>query len=113
MSDVTCPNCERLQARIRELEVSFAQTSQTSHQPPSQDQVWRKKPKSERQKGVRSPGGQEGHPGTTLKMSASPDEVIVLPVTGTCTCGQHWNEVEVQDLLARQVLDLCLDNEVG
>ncbi|SMB83232.1 transposase [Deinococcus hopiensis KR-140] len=39
-------------------------------------------------------------------MSASPDKVVVLPVTGTCACGQHWNEVEVQDLLARQVMDL-------
>ncbi|SMB82702.1 IS66 family transposase [Deinococcus hopiensis] len=103
---MTCPNCERLQARIRELEAQVAQTSETSHQPPSQDQVWRKKPKSERQKGVRSSGGQVGHPGTTLKMNPSPNEVVVLPVTGSCTCGQHWNEVEVHDLLARQVQDL-------
>jgi len=39
-------------------------------------------------------------------MSASPDKVVVLPVTGTCACGHHWNEVKVQDLLAQQVLDL-------
>ncbi|WP_139806758.1 IS66 family transposase zinc-finger binding domain-containing protein [Deinococcus hopiensis] len=39
-------------------------------------------------------------------MSPSPDEVVVLPLTGSCTCGQHWYEVEVRALLARQVQDL-------
>ncbi|SMB78068.1 IS66 family transposase [Deinococcus hopiensis] len=103
---MTCPNCERLQARIRELEAQVARTSETSHQPPSQDQAWKQKQKSERLSGIRSSGGQIGHPGTTLKMSPSPDEVVMLPVTGSCRCGQHWHEVEVHDLLARQVLDL-------
>ncbi len=39
-------------------------------------------------------------------MSPSPDEVVVLPLMGSCPCGQQWHEVDVHDLLARQVLDL-------
>jgi transposase len=39
-------------------------------------------------------------------MSAQPDTVIVLPVSGHCTCGQAWDDVPVQDRLARQVHDL-------
>lgn len=35
-----------------------------------------------------------------------PDEVVKLPLTGQCGCGQPWAEVEVTDLLARQVHDL-------
>jgi len=39
-------------------------------------------------------------------MSAQPDDVIVLPVIGQCECGQAWDDVPVQDRLARQVHDL-------
>ena len=90
--------------RLQELEARLGQDSQTSHQPPSQDQPW--KPKSERQKGGRPSGGQVGHRGKTLKIAEHPDEVVTLPVNGHCGCGQSWADVEVVDLLARQVHDL-------
>lgn len=90
--------------RLQELEARLAQDSQTSHQPPSQDQPW--KQRSERQKGVRSTGGQPGHRGKTLKMAEHPDEVVTLTVGGHCGCGQSWADVEVVDRLARQVHDL-------
>lgn len=58
--DVTCPDCARLQTRIRELEGQV--TQQRDFPPaPSQGQVWQKKPESERQKGARSSRGQAGH----------------------------------------------------
>lgn len=39
-------------------------------------------------------------------MVEHPDEVVVLPLTGTCACGHAWEEMPVADLLARQVMDL-------
>jgi len=89
---------------LRELKARLGLDSETSHQPPSQDKAW--KQHSERQKTGRSSGGQSGHPGKTLKMVDHPDKVVKLPLTGYCECGQSWGDVEVTDLLARQVHDL-------
>jgi transposase len=91
-------------AELREIKARLGLDSTTSHQPASQDKPW--KTKSERQKGIRPSGGQVGHPGKTLKMVEHPDEVVTLPLQGHCGCGQSWGEVEVTDLLARQVHDL-------
>ena len=114
---VACPNCGRLEARIRELEAlvetllgrlqdleaRLAQDSRTSSRPPSQDKPW--KPKSERQKTDRSSGAQRGHVGKTLKMAEHADEVVSVPLTGQCTCGQVWDSVNVHHHVARQIHD--------
>ncbi len=39
-------------------------------------------------------------------MSEHPDEIRTLPITGQCGCGQVWDAVAVDRLLARQVHDL-------
>jgi len=91
-------------AEVQDLKAHVQADSTTSSAPPSTDKPW--KPQSERVKTDRPSGGQAGHIGKTLEMSAQPDEVIVLPVTGHCACGQAWDEVPVQDRLARQVFDL-------
>ncbi|SMB78136.1 transposase [Deinococcus hopiensis KR-140] len=91
-------------AELQEIKARLCLNSTTSHQPPSQDKPWT--PKSERQKTGRSSGAQPGHKGKTLKMVEHPDEVVTLPVTGHCGCGQAWDTVTVSDELARQVLDL-------
>jgi len=111
ISDAACPNCQKLEAQLaivvaelQETKARLGLDSTTSHQPPSQDKPWI--PKSERQKTGRSSGAQPGHRGTTLKMVECPDEVVTLPVTGHCGCGQTWDTVAVSDELARQVLDL-------
>jgi len=100
-----------LEARIRVLEAGLEALqarvktdSRTSSQPPSQDKPWR--PQSERSSSGRATGGQRGHPGKTLKMSEVVDEVVVLPVLGHCSCGQAWEAVEIEGLVARQVHDL-------
>jgi len=95
---------DRLVVENQELKAQGSANSSTSNVPPSQDKPW--KPLSERVKTGRPSGGQVGHVGKTLEMSAQPDTVIVLPVTGHCVCGQAWNDVPVQDRLARQVHDL-------
>lgn len=96
--------CNRLAAENQELKARLQADSTTSSLPPSKDKPW--KPQSERVKTDRPSGGQPGHVGTTLELSQQPDEVIVLPVTGHCTCGQAWENVLVQERLARQVVDL-------
>ncbi len=95
---------DRLMAEVQDLKAQVQADSTTSSAPPSTDKPW--KPQSERVKTNRPSGGQTGHVGKTLEMSPQPDDVIVLPVTGHCTCGQAWDEVPVQDQLARQVHDL-------
>ena len=95
---------DTLVAEVQDLKAQLGADSTTSSLPPSTDKPW--KPQSERVKTGRPSGGQPGHIGKTLEMSAHPDTVIVLPVTGQCACGQAWDEVPVQDRLARQVHDL-------
>ncbi|WP_407538855.1 IS66 family transposase (plasmid) [Deinococcus radiomollis] len=95
---------DRLVVEIQELKAQVGADSGTSNVPPSQDKPW--KPLSERIKTGRFPGGQPGHIGKTLEMSAQPDTVIVFPVSGQCACGHSWVDVPIQDVLARQVHDL-------
>jgi transposase len=67
---------EALLGRIVELEARLAKDSHTSHKPPSSDPVGRKRPRSQRRKSGKKPGGQLGHHGETLHLVATPDEVV-------------------------------------
>ena len=89
---------------LRAIKAQLGRDSTTSSQPPSQDKPWT--PRSERQKTGRSSGAQRGHVGQTLKMAEHPDEIVVLPLTGHCACGQAWGSVAPQTQVARQVHDL-------
>ena len=64
-----------LTGRVQELEARVGQHSQNSHRPPSSDgpQV---APRSQRTRSGKPPGGQPGHPGHTLAMSAAPAVVV-------------------------------------
>ena len=66
-------------ARVRELEVRLRKDSHNSSKPPSSDGLARK-PKSLRQSSGRKPGGQAGHPGSTLKRVANPDVIVQHPL---------------------------------
>jgi transposase len=79
----------QLRQRIRELEQTLARgdslpalpvtlDSHNSHQPPGSDPPWRKAKRtySLREKTERPVGGQQGHPGATLRQSAQPHEVL-------------------------------------
>ncbi|GGR38409.1 IS66 family transposase [Deinococcus ruber] len=95
---------DRLLVENQALKAQVGADSSTSSLPPSTDKPW--KPQSERVNTGRLSGAQRGHIGKTLEMSASPDTVIVLLVSGHCACGHAWDGVPVQDLMARQVHDL-------
>ncbi len=73
---------ENLESQIKELterlialESRLNQNSRNSSRPPSTDLFVKEKPnpKSLRKKSGKKPGGQEGHPGTTLEMVDDPD----------------------------------------
>lgn len=94
-----------LSERIRVLEAKPAKDNHNSHLPPSSDRFHRQ-PKSLRQKSGKKPGGQAGHPGSTLMLSATPDQVIVHAVECCQHCQWDLREVESLQVERRQVLDL-------
>src|ERR1039458_2146239 len=89
---------ETLRARIAELERRLGLDSSNSGKPPSSDGL--KKPprvRSLRERSGKKTGGQKGHPGGTLRRSASPDTTIDhYPQTCT-TCGAHLTATMATD----------------
>lgn len=63
-------------AEIAELRRQLGQNSRNSSKPSSSDGLAKPAPRSLRRRGARKPGGQDGHPGSTLAPVATPDEVI-------------------------------------
>ncbi|MCK9879111.1 IS66 family transposase [Frankia sp. Ag45/Mut15] len=92
--------------RIVELEAQVARTSRNSSKPPSSDGLAKAPPKSLRKKTGRRPGGQNGHPGSTLRMVAGPD-VRLAHEPGPCGgCGTQLAGRPVTRTERRQVFDL-------
>jgi len=94
----------RLSERISVLEAQLAKASHNSHLPPSSDRFHRQ-PNRLRKKSGKQPGGQSGHAGTTLKLSETPDLVIVHPVDYH-HCQRDLREVASLAVERRQELDL-------
>lgn len=94
-----------LEARVKQLEDQLNQNSRNSNKPPSSD-GFKKKPTSLREKSGKKNGGQAGHPGHTLKMVDSPDQVQVHKVDYCQECGAHLPDQTVDNYERRQVFDL-------
>lgn len=96
------------QRQIAELTALLKQNSRNSHWPSSRDKSRKKKrTKSLRSKSEKKPGGQKGHQGHTLKMSASPDEVTVHRPHTCHHCQQPFSKGERAVAVdKRQVHDL-------
>jgi transposase-like protein len=77
----------RIEAKLKVLEGQRAKNSRNSHKPPSSDNNKPKKTQSLRKKSGKKPGGQVGHKGHTLEISATPDTIITLPVDNCEQCG--------------------------
>src|SRR5512142_1499841 len=73
-----------LQAEVRRLRDRAAENSTNSSRAPSTD---REPPKTQslRRKSGRKPGGQPGHPGSTLQFSQNPQHTQIHPL-GHCPC---------------------------
>jgi len=100
---------ERLRAKNKFLEDNASKNSNNSHKPPSTDNKGKKgKPRkttSSRTKSGKKPGGQDGHKGSHLKMSARPDEVITLPVTHCGHCHKNLKRSQA-DIEKRQMFEI-------
>ena len=97
----------RLEAEVVELRRQLGQNSQNSSRPPSSDSPFVKPaPKSLRGKSGRKPGGQPGHPGSTLQRVADPD-VVVRHEPGPCAgCGAGMADAAQVGVERRQEFDL-------
>ena len=94
-------------ARIAELERRLGLNSGNSGKPPSSDGL--KKPvrvSSLREKSGKKTGGQVGHPGKTLRRTATPDATIDHFPETCAGCGAALNQTMATDHAARQVFEL-------
>jgi len=95
-----------LQARVVEMEARLGSSSRNSSKPPSSDGLGKPAPKSLRGKSGRRPGGQDGHPGRTLRQVLSPDEVIRHEPAACAGCGVQAIRGAEVGTERRQVFDL-------
>lgn len=93
-----------LEARVKQLENQLNQNSRNSSKPPASDGF--KRTKSQRKKSGKKSGGQKGHPGHTLKMVDSPDQVQVHTVDCCRECGVSLANQTVESYERRQVFDI-------
>jgi transposase len=96
-----------LQARIAELERQLGLNSSNSGKPPSSDGL--KKPprvSNLRQRSGKRTGGQKGHPGETLRRTATPDATVDHYPKICAACGAPLTTGMAIGHVARQVFDL-------
>jgi transposase len=92
---------------IESLRAQVAANSRNSSKPPSSDGLAKPPaPRSQRKKTGRKPGGQDGHAGRTLEMSASPDWTVVHEPAVCAGCGDALLLAPVTRVERRQVVDL-------
>ena len=96
-----------LEAENTKLKRRLGMNSTNSSKPPSSDSPFVKPaPRSLRRRNGREPGGQPGHPGSTLALVADPDERC-RHVPGPCTgCGADLTDAAEVGVEGRQVFDL-------
>jgi len=96
---------QSLEEEIRLLRHRLGQTSQNSHNPPSQDRFI--KPRSRRRPTGRSQGAQPGHEGHTLHQVPEADEVQIHTAPERCaSCGHSLDGAAAAPCERRQVFDL-------
>jgi transposase len=96
-----------LKAQIAELERRLGLNSSNSGKPPSSDGL--KKParvKSLRERSGKTPGGQKGHKGETLRQVTDPNEVVDHYPPACSMCGVDLDPKTSIGHSARQVFDL-------
>ena len=102
-----CDRIKELEAEVSRLQDQAQTDSRTSSKPPSTDQSRRtRQTHSRRKRSGRSPGGQSGHPGSTLPPTDTPDHIVRHALTACPQCGEDLSCVETEAFQQRQVVDL-------
>jgi len=95
--------------RVQVLEERLSKDSHNSSLPPSSDRFARQKEsRSLRTSSGKKAGGEQGHPGTTLEMSETPDEVVVVLVPPCQHCQADLSTITATSRERRQVVDVPL-----
>lgn len=98
---------DALRAEIVALRTQLGKNSKNSSKPPSSDGLAKPAPRSLRRPGGKA-GGQDGHPGQTLRQVSVPD-VIVRHEPACCVgCGRSTARATEVGVERRQVFDLPL-----
>ena len=97
---------EKQQVRLQELEDRLAKNSINSSKPPSSDPPGVKRTQSLRKKSKKKPGGQYGHKGHKLELSARVDEVIHHRLDLCPDCGSSLKEQPVEEVIRKQIWDI-------
>lgn len=96
-----------------EQELSFyrnRKNSGNSHIPPSADLV--KRNQSLREQSGKKAGGQQGHEGSTLKFSATPDQIVDHAPDYCKVCGNNLEQIDAVSLNRRQVIDIPIPTAI-
>ncbi len=98
---------ELLRAEVAELRRQLGQNSRNSSKPPASDSPFATPaPKSLRRSSGRQPGGQPGHPGSTLALVNSPNERLRHEPDRCSGCGVDLAGAPQVGMERRQVVDL-------
>jgi transposase len=106
-----------LKARITDLERRVEQNtirkdSHNSSIPPSKDENRPNRTSSLREKSDKKVGGQPGHEGKTLEITANPDEIIDHHSCFCPRCGTDVSEMPVEVSDTRQVIDIPVIKQI-
>jgi transposase len=97
---------EKLLERIAELERRLNKDSHNSNKPPSSDGLTRKQRRIYERASQNKRGGQNGHEGSQLKMSAHPNRIEVHRVTRCHKCHCCLDAIPAKGYRTRQVFDI-------
>ncbi|WP_127509308.1 IS66 family transposase [Actinoplanes solisilvae] len=97
---------EVLEAENAELRRRLGQTPRNSNMPPSSQGLDKPAPKSLRGRSARRSGGQDGHPGRTLRQIENPDETVRHEPAACGGCGSGLADAVVAGVTRRQVFEI-------
>jgi len=80
---------DELNLAIKVLTEKLGMNSRNSSKPPASDGLDKPAPKSLKQPSGKKVGGQAGHPGTHLNVTAEPDEIILYTPSVCLSCPNH------------------------
>ena len=96
---------EKLGVQVDELKARLSKNSSNSSKPPSSDGL-KRKPKSQRGKSDKKPGGQQGHTGRGLSQTEHPNFIVSHSPTSCSECGTNLSEVNGSCVEKRQVFEV-------